>query len=265
MKPAPRLHLIVWNSAEALQRARELRALGCAVAYDRPSPPELVRALRRKPPDAVVIDLSRLPSQGRDLGVLLRRSPPLRKVPLVFVGGTIGKVKVIRGLLPDATYTTWRSIARSLGRALAHPPKEAVVPSSVFAAYAGRPLPLKLGIKKGMRLALMGGPAGFRGSLQPLPEGASVLVGLRRRADLVLWFVRTADALRGIKRIASLCGPAPLWILWPKKTSSVASDLSQVTVRAAGLRVGLVDYKICSVDPVWSGLLFRKRQRAHPP
>jgi hypothetical protein len=60
--------------------------------------------------------------------------------------------------------------------------------------------------------------------------------------------------------MASLCSPAPLWILWPKKTSSRVSDLTQVTVRAAGLRVGLVDYKICSVDPVWSGLLFRRRR-----
>jgi len=265
MKPAPRLRLIVWNSAEALQRARELRALGYAVAYGRPSPPELVRALRRKPPDGVVIDLGRLPSQGRDLGVLLRRSPPLRGVPLVFVGGTIEKVKAVRGLLPDATYTTWSRVARSLSRALARPPKDAVVPSSVFAAYAGRPLPLKLGIKSGMRVALVGGPAGFRGSLQPLPEGVSVLVGFRRRPDLVLWFVRTTEALRGIKKMASLCGPAPLWIVWPKKTSPAASDLSQGTVRAAGLRVGLVDYKICSVDPVWSGLLFRKRRRPIRP
>jgi CheY-like chemotaxis protein len=257
--------LIVWNSAEALQRARELRALGYVVAYDRPSPPELVRTLQHRPPDAVVIDLSRLPSQGRDLGVLLRRSPPLRKVPLVFVGGSTEKVKAVRGLLPDATYATWKSIARSLGRALTQPPKEAVVPSSVFAAYAGRPLPLKLGITAGMKVALVGGPAGFRVSLRPLPERASVWVGLRGRPDLVLWFVRTAEALRGIRRMASLCGPAPLWILWPKKTSSLASDLSQVKVRAAGLRMGLVDYKICSVDAVWSGLLFRKRRRPGRP
>ncbi len=264
MKPAPRLRLIVWNSVEALQRARELRALGYSVAYDHPSPPELVRALRRKPPDAVVIDLSRLPSQGRDLGVLLRRSPPLREVPLVFVGGTIEKVRAIRGLLPDATYTTWNRIAHSLRRALAHPPKDAAVPSSVFAAYAGKPLALKLGIRPGMRVALVGGPAGFGRSLGPLPEGATISAGLRWRADLVFWFVRTAEGLQGIRRIAALCGPAPLWILWPKKTSPAASDLSQGTVRAAGLRVGLVDYKICSVDAVWSALLFRKRQQASP-
>jgi hypothetical protein len=91
-------------------------------------------------------------------------------VPLVFVGGSIEKVTEVRGLLPDATYATWKSIARSLGRALAHPPREAVVPSSVFAAYAGRPLPLKLGIKKGMRVALMGGASWIPGHTSAPPR-----------------------------------------------------------------------------------------------
>jgi hypothetical protein len=49
---------------------------------------------------------------------------------------------------------------------------------------------------------------------------------------------------------------ATLWVSWPKKTSGVVNDLSDVMVRDAGLKLGLVDIKVCAVDAVWSGLKF---------
>jgi hypothetical protein len=52
-----------------------------------------------------------------------------------------------------------------------------------------------------------------------------------------------------------------LWIIWPKKTSSLASDLSQPIVRETGLAAGLVDYKVCSVDETWTGLKFTVRKQ----
>jgi hypothetical protein len=88
-----------------------------------------------------------------------------------------------------------------------------------------------------------------------------VLTGdLRREADLILWFVRTAADLHGgIQKLLARSGTAPIWIAWAKKASGAPTDLSQVIVRAAGLEAGLVDYKICSVDATWSALLFKKR------
>jgi hypothetical protein len=80
-----------------------------------------------------------------------------------------------------------------------------------------------------------------------------------RGADLVLWFVRSARQLkRGLQRYAAL--DVPVWIIWPKQASGVDTDLTQNAVRAAGLGVGLVDYKVCAVDETWSGLLFRRRR-----
>jgi len=32
-------------------------------------------------------------------------------------------------------------------------------------------------------------------------------------------------------------------------------------VRESGLAAGLVDFKICSIDPTWSGLAFKRRAR----
>ena len=43
---------------------------------------ELLRILKAQPPNALIIDLSRSPAQGRDLGVALRIHGSTRKVPL---------------------------------------------------------------------------------------------------------------------------------------------------------------------------------------
>jgi hypothetical protein len=37
-------------------------------------------------------------------------------------------------------------------------------------------------------------------------------------------------------------------------------DFNQNDVRAAGLTVGLVDYKVCAVDADWSGLKFTQKK-----
>ena len=44
-----------------------------------------------------------------------------------------------------------------------------------------------------------------------------------------------------------------VWVVYRKGQKD---GLTQVIVREAALAVGLVDYKICSVNPAWSGLLF---------
>lgn len=51
-----------------------------------------------------------------------------------------------------------------------------------------------------------------------------------------------------------------LWICWPKKSSHLASDLSDDLVRQAGLDVGLVDVKVASINETWSGLKFVYRK-----
>jgi hypothetical protein len=52
----------------------------------------------------------------------------------------------------------------------------------------------------------------------------------------------------------------PLWIAWPKRASGEKTDLTQQQVGEVSLNAGLVDYKICSIDETWSGLLFTKRR-----
>ena len=47
-----------------------------------------------------------------------------------------------------------------------------------------------------------------------------------------------------------------IWVSWPKKSSGVATDLTDVVVRDTALPLGLVDIKVCAIDDIWSGLKF---------
>ena len=255
-----RIRLIHWNSAESKERAQRLVSLGYEVIYKVPSGPDLLRDLRNDPPAAVVIDLSRLPSQGRDIALAIRHQKSTRNVPLVFVEGEAVKVKRIREHLPDAVYTTWSSISKPLKQAIGHPPTEPVIPLSRLAGYSGAPLVKKLGIKADSIVVLIDAPQDFEKSLGKLPEGVRLTRKNSGLRDITIWFVKLTKDLDGhIKEIAKKAEKGCLWIVWPKKTSGVLSDLTQNRVRKVGLASGLVDFKICSVDQTWSGLLFAKR------
>jgi hypothetical protein len=257
----PRLCLFHWNAAEAEERAGRLRAAGFAVRVvsGKGGGPSLLR-LGDEPPDAIVIDLSRLPAQGREVGGWLRRRKATRFVPLLFVGGEAEKVARVRALLPDAVYSDWSRIGRDLARALRAPPARPAVPGTM-AGYSGTPLPKKLGVKAGSAVLLLGAPADFEATLGALPEGVRLLRRSREPVPLVLLFARSAAELaREFDRAASLLAErGALWLLWPKKSSGLASDLSEAAVRAFGLARTFVDYKICAVDATWSGLRFARR------
>ena len=135
------------------------------------------------------------------------------------------------------------------------------------AGYSGTPLPQKLGIQKGHRVGLQGPPDGFESTLGSLPAGASLVPALRGRDhEVSLLFARDAKTLaRDLPRVkARMAFTSALWICWPKKTSPLASELTENDVRAAGLDAGLVDVKICAIDEDWSGLKFVYRLKDRP-
>jgi hypothetical protein len=169
-------------------------------------------------------------------------------------------VEDVRRLLPDATFTPWERIGTALKRAIARPSAHPIVPASAFAAYAGRPLPRKLGLKPWMSVALLRPPPDFVRRLGVLPEGVRVRNGRLPGADLSIWFVRNpGDLLRRMASLANGLVHGVLWIAWLKGGTSAAGQLTQASVRRAGLDAGLVDYKICSIDERWSALLFKHR------
>jgi len=255
------VRLICWKEDRAADLSSQLEAAGFAVTAGTLDGPGL-RALGQAPPDAVVIDLSRLPAQGRDVGITLRTTARSRHTPLVFVDGVEDKVNHTREVLPDATYTPREEMASAVRRAIAEPPPNPVVPESNFAGYSGTPLPKKLGVKPGSTVVLVDAPDDFEKTLGDLPEATTIVRTAQADADVTLWFLDSLAELRGgISRMAKTSGDGRLWICWPKKASGIVTDVTQNEVRSIGLASGLVDFKICAIDATWSGLCFTRRKK----
>lgn len=256
------VHLIHWHAGEAQERISTVEKAGYRVAFEPLKDQAALRRIREGEPDAILIDLDRMPSQGRDTAIWLRQQKPTRGVPLVFIGGAREKVEAIEKLLPDAVFTDWGRFRSALKRAIVNPPNQPVVPESAFAGYSGTPLPKKLGIKPGFVVALAGAPEGFDEMLGLLPEGAALRPSGRGKRNLTICFVRSCKELdRRLPAMFKASEQGHVWFAWPKKASGLKTDVTQNYVRQQGLAVGLVDFKICAIDETWSGLCFALRRK----
>jgi hypothetical protein len=124
--------------------------------------------------------------------------------------------------------------------------------------YSGTPLPKKLGLKKDLRVALIGMPPDVRADLKDALAECRLVRDLAGPLDFVHLFTKSrAELEREMKRARKVLAPAGMiWISWPKKASGVATDLTEDIIRDTGLALGLVDVKVCAVTEVWSGLKF---------
>jgi len=124
------------------------------------------------------------------------------------------------------------------------------------AGYSGTPLAKKLGIKAGATVFLSNPPANYAKLVAPLPGGVSMARRVTMATDLIHFFFTSRTALeRGLKSaLKSMRRDAAVWVSWPKKSSGVSSDITEDTIRAVALPMGLVDIKVCAVDETWSGL-----------
>jgi len=125
-----------------------------------------------------------------------------------------------------------------------------------MAGYSKTPLAQKLGIKPGAKVAALAAPAGYRKWLAPIPAGVSFTDKAAAGSDFVHLFVTERKTLeKELKRLRKLLDDAGvLWISWPKKSSGVATDITEDVIREVCLPLGFVDVKVCAVDETWSGL-----------
>jgi hypothetical protein len=134
-----------------------------------------------------------------------------------------------------------------------------------MAGYSGKPLSQKLGLKPGFCVFVVGAPMDYRKLVGDWPEGAKLVKEARAPLDVVHLFVTEANGLAAHLRKyrATIAPDGMIWVSWPKKSSGVATDLSDIAIRDAALPLGLVDIKVCAVDEVWSSLKFviRREQR----
>jgi hypothetical protein len=256
MPPMPRVRLFHWRAAEAKPLIAALRASGYTVDYPGDQANGSWRTLRESPPLAAVIDLTRLPSHGRYVAAEIRATKSIRHIPIVFVDGDPDKVDSIRRALPDAVYTSRARLASALKRV--KPLADPVVAPRIM-DRTDRTTAEKLGLKAGARVALIDPPPDYLRALGKLPMNVSLEEDPDETLQLTLWFVRDPDTyLAGLGRMRRRALTSRIWIIYPKGRQ--ASGLTQGLIREAALAVGLVDYKVCSVNEVWTGLLFTRKK-----
>ena len=130
--------------------------------------------------------------------------------------------------------------------------------------YSHVPLWKKLGIKEGCRAAVVAEPDDWE---LEVPEGVHMFQRATKPLDVILFFTQSERHLR--RRFSVLSGyldPAGgIWVAYPKRSSSLKTDLTFERVQAVGLETGLVDNKSISVDDDWSGVRFVYRLEDRPP
>lgn len=130
-----------------------------------------------------------------------------------------------------------------------------------MAGYSGKPLAEKLGIKPNAKITLINAPANYRKLLGKLPAGVKFSDG----NEFVHIFATRRDVLERQLSILrkNIADTGTVWVSWPKKSSGVATDMTEDTIRAVALPLGFVDVKVCAVDETWSGLklMIRKENR----
>lgn len=253
----PRVLVIHRKPAIAVERARRLSADGLQADAYQALGSRGFRDIRANPPDAILIDLTELPSYGRAIAVLLREQKSTRNIPLVFLKGDPEKAARVREVFSDALFAIWPNVAPVVLRAIERAPSEAAAPN-----VGGIPLAKKLKIAPGSAVAILEAPESIRKMLGPLPKGVRFEKKIAD-ADLALFFVKSAAVLgRALPRMAAqMAAGKTLWICWPKRASSIPCDLTLVSIRAMVAGYDMVDSKICAVDETWSGAAITKRRQ----
>jgi len=249
-----RVRLFHSKSEEAKPLIAKLRGAGYEVIYNAQTQSPSVREMKQSEVVAVVIDLSRLPSHGRYVGAWMRGSKSTRHLPLVFVGGAEEKVAAVREHLPDAMYTSIAGVAAALKKAIATPPRDPVIPRQMMETAAGRTAAQKLGIREDSLVRLIDPPADYLKVLGELPEGVVLEENPQHSCPVTLWFVHDPQEYEtALPSRRVLAARGRLWIVWQKGRRD---GLNGSFVRGRALAMGLIDYKICSLDGVWSGMVF---------
>lgn len=247
--------VIHWKAAEAASLLELLRNAGYTVEYEEGFSRGSMQAWRQKPPSAFVIDLSRLPSHGREIAIALRQSPKTRQVPIVFSGGKPEKIEPIQALFPDAAFCREADVAAALKQA--KPPEKPVRPIAIMDRYGSRSVAEKLGIREGSAVRLIDAPGHVEAVLTPLPANVEFT---EDAAGVTLCFIHGVDEARAkISALRNVARKAKLWILWRKKGAPGHAGVDGNFIRETAIGLGLVDYKICAVGDVWSAMAFARR------
>ncbi len=134
-----------------------------------------------------------------------------------------------------------------------------------MAGYSGTPLPQKLGIKPGMIVVAIDPPENYRKLLGEISSGVNFATCPVGNTKFVhLFSTRRGELAKQLSLLRrKITEDAAIWVSWPKRSSGVATDITEDVIRSVALPLGFVDIKVCAVDDTWSGLklMIRRENR----
>ena len=122
--------------------------------------------------------------------------------------------------------------------------------------YSGTPLLKKLGITPAMKVQLVNAPDQYFQWLQT--DIRSQLIASKEIPDFIHAFVTSVHqfemVMKKLKPVYKAHSQIIIWVSWYKKSSGIATDVTEHTIRNYALQNDLVDIKVCAVSEQWSGL-----------
>ena len=124
------------------------------------------------------------------------------------------------------------------------------------AGYSGTPLLKKLGIKPGHKLVLINQPENYFELLEA--DVTNQFCNKNEVPDLIHLFTVTKkefeSEMKRLDQVIEKNKKIVIWVSWYKKSSGIATDITEDTIRNFALKNNLVDVKVCAVSDIWSGL-----------
>lgn len=119
----------------------------------------------------------------------------------------------------------------------------------------------KLQMKPGKRWLFFNAPPGYLGNLEPLPEGTQSVFATEGNFDGMQLFVKNSLELKeSLKRVSQLLTPdIVLWIIYPKKSSSIQSDLAMPGSWTEPEKYNLRPVTSVGIDATWTAIRLKQQ------
>ena len=124
------------------------------------------------------------------------------------------------------------------------------------------PLAKKLQVKPSKHWLLFNAPNNYLTSLEPLPEGTTISYDAQGSFDGVQLFVKNSVELaESLKIVVPTLRPDTiLWIIYPKKSSGIESDLEMMKSWDEMDKYGLGGVAAAAVNETWTALRFKPKE-----
>jgi hypothetical protein len=117
----------------------------------------------------------------------------------------------------------------------------------------------KLQIKPNSRWLLQNAPSGYKDSLSPLPDNANLVFSTEGEFNGIQLFVTNSTELASELKVINplLKADTVFWIIYPKKSSGIQTDLEMMSSWDVPAQYGLRPVASAAVNEVWTALRFR--------